>query len=322
MNNSRRTTLKSAAGLLAAAAVPGAFAQPSYPSNVIRLVIPSAPGGGYDILMRLIGQKVTESWGQPFVVESRPGASGAIASAAVAQSPADGYSLLLNYSAFLSNTVLHPNPGYKLSDFEPISLVVLAPVAIGVRASLGVNTLEEYIALAKAQPGKLSYGSYGPGSGGHFVGELINKTADIDVAHVPYKGEAPAIIDLLGGQIDAAIVSLGAVARQPDKIKPLAVVSANRSTLYSNVPTFAEAGLPEVNMPGFGCLFAPAGTPKPILDKLVAEIGRIVHLPDVSAKAVELGFESAGWSRDKTRAFLKEQLALIRKLVDEGRVKI
>ena len=322
MNHSRRTQLKAAAGLFAAATVPGALAQPAYPSNVIRVVIPSAPGGGYDILMRLIGQKLTESWGQPCIIESRPGASGAIAATTVARSPADGYSLLLNYSAFLSNTVLHSNPGYKLADFEPIGLVILAPIALGVRASLGVNTLPEYLALARSQPGKLSYGSYGPGSGGHFVGELINLAAGTEIAHVPYKGEAPAILDLLGGQIDAAITSLGAVARQPDRIKPLAVVSATRSTLYSDVPTFAEAGLPAVNMPGFGCLFAPTGTPKPIIDKLTAEIGRVVHLPDVSAKAVELGFQPAGWNQGRTRAFLDEQLALIRKLVNEGRVRI
>ncbi len=274
-------------------------------------------------MMRVIGQKLTESWGQPCIVESRAGASGAIAASAVARATPDGYTLGVGYSALISNLVLQPaQQPYKLADLAPISMLALTPIAIGVRESLNVRTLDQLVALAKSRPGKVSYGSYGPGSGGNFVGELLNMAAGIDTVHVPYKGEAPALQDLIGGQIDTAVVSLGGVSRYPGKICALAVASPTRFPLYPDVPTFAEAGFPDVNMPGFGALFAPASTPKAIIDKLDAEMARIVKLPDVAPKLLELGFEPAGWGPQKLSSFLAEQLALTQKLVATGRIKV
>lgn len=322
MNTTRRDALQSIIGLLTAAAWPAALAQTSYPNAPIRFVIPVPAGGGHDTMMRTLGTKLTETWHQPVIVESKPGASGAIAASFVAKAPADGYTLLDTYSGLLTNLVLLPNPGYKLSDLVPVCLLVLTPIALGVRTSLGVNTLQEYIALAKAQPNKLSYGSYGQGSGGHFVGEQFNAAAGIDTVHVPYKGEAPALTDLLGGQIDAAVVSLGGVSRYPGKIKALAAAGASRSTLYKDVPTFAEAGLPGVNMPGWGAIFAPAGTPDAVTNKLSAELIRAIMLPDVAARMLELGFESVGWGPEKLSAFMSEQMTMIKALVDSGRVKL
>jgi tripartite-type tricarboxylate transporter receptor subunit TctC len=325
MNLSRRRTLARGLGLLGGAALPSiGGAQPAaYPNNVIKFVIPTAVGGGHDTMMRLIGQKLSEAWGQPTIVEAKAGASGAIAATAVAKSAPDGYTLLVNYSALISNLVLQPGQTtYKLSELAPVSMLALTPIAIGVSESLNVKTLREYIALAKAKPGKLSYGSYGPGSGGHFVGELLNMAAGIDTVHVPYKGEAPALQDLIGGQIDAAVVSLGGVSRYPGKIRPLALASPTRFPLYPEVPTFAEAGLAGVNMPGWGALLAPAGTPQPIIDKLSAEMARIVKLPDVAPKLLELGFEPAGWAPKKLAAFMQEQLELTQSLVASGRVKL
>jgi tripartite-type tricarboxylate transporter receptor subunit TctC len=245
---SRRDALKSAGASFAVLTVPRAFAQAAYPSTYIKVIIPSAAGGGHDTMMRIIGEKLAAAWGQLLIVESKAGAAGAIAASTVSKAPADGYTLLVNYSALLSNTVLTPNPGYKLDDFVPVSLLVLTPIAIGVRSSLGVKTLAEFVALAKSRPGKLTYGSYGQGS---------------------------------GGQIDAAITSVGAVSRHPDKIVPLAISSPQRFVRYPDVPTFAETGYPAVNMPGWGGLFAPAATPQPIVDKLAAEMTRILALPDV-----------------------------------------
>jgi len=285
-------------------------------------VIPTPAGGGYDTMMRIIGQKLTDAWGQPCIVESRSGASGAIAAATVSQAPADGYTVLISYSALLSNTVLMPKPGYRLEDLQPVGMLALTPIAFGVRESLPASTLKQYVALAKTRPGKLSYGSYGPGSGGHFVGELFNMAAGIDTVHVPYKGEPPALQDLIGGQIDAAVVSVGGVNRYPGKIKPLAVASATRFPSYPDVPTFAELGYPEVDMLGWAAAFVPAKTPKAIVDKLNTEMGRILVMPDVRAKLLELGFEPAPWSPDKTRRFMKDQLALTQKLIDAGRVKL
>lgn len=323
MKFTRRQTLAAALGSLGAGVLPRAQAQTQpFPSQVIKFVIPTPAGGGHDTMMRIIGQKLTDAWGQPCIVESRSGASGAIAAATVSQAPADGYTVLIGYSALLSNTVLMPKPGYRLEDLQPVGMLALTPIAFGVRESLPASTLKQYVALAKTRPGKLSYGSYGPGSGGHFVGELFNMAAGIDTVHVPYKGEPPALQDLIGGQIDAAVVSVGGVNRDPGKIKPLAVASATRFPSYPDVPTFAELGYPEVDMLGWAAAFVPAKTPKAIVDKLNTEMGRILVMPDVRAKLLELGFEPAPWSPDKTRRFMKDQLALTQKLIDAGRVKL
>lgn len=323
MKFTRRQTLAAALGSLGAGVLPRAQAQTQpFPSQVIKFVIPTPAGGGHDTMMRIIGQKLTDAWGQPCIVESRSGASGAIAAATVSQAPADGYTVLIGYSALLSNTVLMPKPGYRLEDLQPVGMLALTPIAFGARESLGASTLKQYVALAKTRPGKLSYGSYGPGSGGHFVGELFNMAAGIDTVHVPYKGQPPALQDLIGGQIDAAVVSVGGVNRYPGKIKPLAVASATRFPSYPDVPTFAELGYPEVDMLGWGAAFVPAKTPKAIVDKLNTEMGRILVMPDVRAKLLELGFEPAPWSPDKTRRFMKDQLALTQKLIDAGRVKL
>lgn len=323
MKFTRRQTLAAALGSLGAGVLPRAQAQTQpFPSQVIKFVIPTPAGGNHDTMMRIIGQKLTDAWGQPCIVESRSGASGAIAAATVSQAPADGYTVLLGYSALLSNTVLMPKPGYRLEDLQPVGMLALTPIAFGVRESLPASTLKQYVALAKTRPGKLSYGSYGPGTGGHFVGELFNMAAGIDTVHVPYKGEPPALQDLIGGQIDAAMATVGDLSRYPGKIKPLAVASATRFPSYPDVPTFAELGYPEVDMPGWAAAFVPAKTPKAIVDKLNTEMGRILVMPDVRAKLLEIGFEPAPWSPDKTRRFMKDQLALTQKLIDAGRVKL
>ncbi|MDB5816921.1 MAG: tripartite tricarboxylate transporter substrate binding protein, partial [Rhizobacter sp.] len=308
------------------AGLPVARAQPTapsgYPSGMIRFVLPTPAGGGADSAMRIVGQKLSESWGNVSIVDPRPGANGAIAIQNVAKSAPDGLTLLYINSGLLTNLALQPNPGYKLADLTPICMLVLTPIAIGVRSNLGVNTLKEYVDLAKAKPSKLTYGSYGQGSGGHFVGELLNLAAGVDVLHVPYKGEAPAIQDLLGGQIDAAITSVGAVSHYPGQIKPLAVSSSARFPLYKDVPTFAEAGYPAVDMPGWGAIMAPAGLARPLVEKLSVELTRIVMLPDVATRMLDFGFESVGWKPDRLNAFLQEQNTLVRKLVDSGRVKV
>jgi len=321
MSLNRRQALAAALGTLGTGTLAPARAQnPS--SSVIRFVIPTPAGGGHDTMMRVIGQKLTEAWGLPSIVESKPGASGAISAASVVQGPADGHTVLVGYSALLSNTVLMERTPYRLEDLQPVCMLALTPIAIGIRESLPVSTLRQYVALAKTRPGRISYGSYGQGSGGHFVGELFNMAADIDTVHVPYKGEAPALQDLLAGQIDAAVTSVGGVNRYPGRIKPLAVASAARFPAYPDTPTFAELGYPEVDMPGWAGAFVPAKTPQPAVDRLTAELSRIVMLPDVRDKLLELGFEPVAWDAARTREFMTQQLALTRRLVDAGRVKL
>ena len=328
MTLNRRQALAAGLATLGGAATTAAHAQstpaatPAYPTAPIRIVIPTAAGGGHDTMMRLIGQKLTERLGQPCVVESRPGASGAIAAAAVAQAPADGHTLLLGYSAFLSNTVLLEKVSYKVEDFVPVSMLALTPIALGISESLAASTLKHYVAIAKTRPGQLSYASYGPGSGGHFVGELFNMAAGINTVHVPYKGETPALLDVLAGQVQASFTSVGGARRYPGRIRALAVATKERSPSYPDVPTFAELGYPEVDMPGWGALFAPAKTPPAVVQLLTREINRIVLLPEVKAKLSELGFDAVGWDAARTSDFLKEQLASTRKLVASGRIKL
>ena len=321
MTVTRRRALVAGIASVVGAASPATYAQ-AYPAGPIRFVIPTAPGGGHDIMMRLIGQKLTESLGQPCIVESKTGGSGAVAAQVGTQAAPDGYTFVLGYSAFLSNTVLMPKAPYRLEDLAPVSMLALTPIALGISQSLAASDLRQYVALAKTQPGKLSYGSYGQGSGGHFVGELFNMAAGLDILHVPYKGEAPALQDVLAGQVQSAFTSIGGASRFPGRIRPLAVATAERSPSYPNVPTFAELGYPEVDMPGWGALFAPVKTPQAILEKMTAEMNRIVLLPDVKARLAELGFDSVGWTPPRINEFFKEQLVRTRRLVDSGRVKL
>jgi tripartite-type tricarboxylate transporter receptor subunit TctC len=318
----RRRLLACGAAAIGSGWLVGAQAQQAYPTGVIKIVIPTAVGGGYDIMMRLIGQKLTEAWGQPCIVDAKTGASGSLAAQAVAHSAPDGHTLMVGYSALVSNQLLQKSPGYKLADFVPVSMLTVSPIALGVRESLGIKNLQELVSLAKSKPGKLAYGSYGAGSGGHFVGEQLKLAAGIHVTHLPYRGEAPAIQDLLGEQIDIAIVTVGGVTRYPGKIRPLAICSPSRFPLYPDIPTFSEAGYPAVNMPGWGGLFAPAGTPQPVVRRIAAEVNRIIKLPDVAPKILELGFEPVGWSPERVDTFLREQLAATQKLVDAGRIQI
>ena len=317
----RRQALATGIASMVASAAPALYAQ-TYPSGVIKFIIPTPPGGGHDTMMRLIGQKLSDSLGQPCVVESRPGGSGSIAAQTVSQAAPDGHTFLVGYSALLSNTVLMPKTSYRLEDLAPVNMLALTPIALGISETLAASTLQHYVAIAKTRPGKLSYGSYGQGSGGHFVGELFNVAAGLDTLHVPYKGEAPALLDLLAGQVQAAFTSIGGVKRYPGKIRPLAVATAERSPSYPDVPTFAELGYPQVDMPGWAGLFAPARTPPAIVAKVGAEMQRIVLLPDVKAKLAELGFDSVGWEPPRMNAFFKEQLAQTRKLVESGRVQL
>lgn len=321
MTITRRRALVAGIASVVGAAATSSHAQ-GYPTGIIRFVIPTPPGGGHDTMMRLIGLKLTESLGQPCIVESKPGGSGSIAAQTVTQAAPDGHTFLLGYSALLSNTVLLPRTTYRLEDLAPVSMLALTPIALGISESLAASTLKHYVAIAKTRPGKLSYASYGQGSGGHFVGELFNMAAGLDTLHVPYKGEAPALLDVLSGQVSAAFVSVGGASRYPGKIRPLAVAVAERSPSYPDVPTFAELGYPQVDMPGWGGLFAPVKTPKAIVDKVGAEMNRIVMLPYVKAKLAELGFDSVGWAPPRMNQFFKEQLAQTRKLVESGRVKV
>ncbi|GAA5232334.1 tripartite tricarboxylate transporter substrate binding protein [Verticiella sediminum] len=322
MKLNRRSFLHRSAALGALACPALLRAQPQYPDAPIRFLIPTPVGGGHDTMMRLIGQKLTEAWGQPCLVESRSGGSGMVSIGSALNAPADGYTFLLTFTGFVTNLVLQPSPNYTLADLAPVCMLCITPVALGVRRSLGVNTLEEFVRKAKAEPGKLSYASYGQGSAAHFVGEMLSEAAGIQLNHVPYRGEAPAIQEVLGEHVDACIVSVGGVMRYPDRMQAVAVASPTRFPLYQALPTFAEAGYASVDFPGWAGVHARAGTPQAIVERVSAELARIVKLPDVAPRLLELGFEPVGWNPDQTGTFVKEQLDMAESVARSGRVRI
>lgn len=285
-----------ALGLLGALAGPAVAQEGPFPNRAIRVVIPTAPGGNLDLLARVVAEKLQAAWGQQVIVESRAGANTTLATTYVAKAPADGYTALFTLSGFVQNLVLQPNPAYKASDLAPVSLVASFPIALAANAAVPVKTLADVVKLAKEKPGSMSYGSYGLGSGGHILGAGLNKAAGVDIAHVPYKGEAASFPDLVSGRIQLAYGSVGFYARQlsEGKVKLIAVASPARLKDFPEVQTFAEAGYADINLAGWGALFLPAGTPQAVVDKWSQEVQRITQMPDVQKKIFDMGFLPVG----------------------------
>ena len=301
-----------------------ALAQDVFPNRPIKIITPTAAGGNIDILARSLAEKLSAAWGQGVVVEPRPGANGMIAASAVAKAPADGYTVLFSHSALVQNLLLQPNPPYKLADLAPVTMLALFPIAYGVNTSLGVSSLAELITLAKARPGTLSFGSYGTGSGAHVIGAALNRTAGIDLTHVPYKGEVPAVTDMLSGQVSSAYGSVGYMARQlgSGKVKLLAVASPARLKNFPEVPTFAEAGFPALNLPGWGGLFLPAGTPAAIVAKFNAEVVKALATPDIGGKIDGMGFVVVGNSAEAFGASIKSEFEKWDSAIRENQIKL
>ena len=318
----RRTLLAAAAALLLGAAP--AWAQPAFPSKPIRFVIPTAPGGNLDLLARVVAAKLGDAWGQQVIVEGKPGANTMLATSAVAKAPADGYTVLFTISGFVQNLVLQSTPPYKASDFAPVSLVASFPIALAANAKLPANDLEGVVKLARQQPGKLSFGSYGMGSGGHIIGEGLNKAAGVQIKHLAYRGEAASFVDLVSGDIELAYGSVGFYSRQlPEgKIKLIAVASPERLKTFPQVPTFAEAGYADINLPGWGGMFLPAGTPAPVVEKFVQEVRKIVAMPDVQEKIRQMGFEPVGNSGTEFARVIASDLQKWGKIVRDNNIKV
>jgi len=312
------------AAALFAAAAPLAWSQPAFPDKPVRIVIPTAPGGNLDALARVVAAKLTEAWGQQVIVESRPGANTILATTAVAKSPADGYTALFTISGFIQNLVLQANPQYKMGDLAPVSLVASFPIALAANAQLPANDFPSLVKLARQSPGKLTFGSYGMGSGGHLIGEGLNKAAGIQIKHAAYKGEAASFTDLVSGDIALAYGSVGFYANHlaSGKVKLLAIASAQRLKSFPDVPTFAELGYPDVNLAGWGAMFLPANTPAPIVDRWVAEVRRIVAMPDVQQKIHAFGYEPVGNTNTEFAQFLQADLQRWTRIVRENNIRL
>ena len=285
-----------AAAVLAVAASPAVVMAADYPDRAITLLVPAAPGGTTDLSARLIAQPLGEALGQSVVVENKPGASGAIASQAVANATPDGYTLLLQYSGYnaISPHVQPPNGWDPIKSFEPIANVLSAPQVLVVRPSLPVHSLKELVDYAKAHPKELNYASSGNGALQHVATELLKQMADINIAHIPYKGTGPALTDLLGGSVDLTITTPPPLIPhiKSGKLRALAVTGPNRLESLPDVPTAAEAGYPDWLVSSWFAMYAPAGTPKEVVNKLTTTIEGIMKTDDFRKKAAEQGAEA------------------------------
>jgi tripartite-type tricarboxylate transporter receptor subunit TctC len=269
-----------------------------YPTKPIRFVVPYAPGGNTDILARLIGQKLSEAWGQQVIIDNRPGAAGTVGAELVARAPADGYTLIMgSFGNIIVANSLYKNLKYDpLKDFASIALVSLPPGVLVENPAVPAQTVRELIAYAKSNPGRLNYGSPGAGAWNHLFFELFNASAGVSIVHVPYKGIAPAVVDLLGGQVQLAISAFPTALPhvRSGKLRALAVTSAKRSGLLTEVPTVAESGLTGYEAAGWFGVLSPAGTSPAVVAKLNHEINRILELPEVKASLASDGAEPAG----------------------------
>ena len=301
-----------------------ALAQP-YPNKPIRIIVPLAAGGPTDVLARSIAQNLTETWGQAVVVDNRAGANTNIGTAAVAKSPADGYTLLLTVNNLTINPSMYQNlPFDSLKDFAPISLFATSPLVLTVNPGVQAKTVKELIALAKARPGDLRFGSPGNGSPPHLAGEMFNTLAGVKLVHVPYKGITTAVTDLIGGQIE--VMFPGSPIALPNakagKLRALATTGAKRTTAAPELPTVAEAALPNFEMSLWYGLLAPANTPPAIIQQLQGEIARIVALPAVSQQWAALGVEPVSTTPEQFAAYLKDDIAKWQKILRDSGAKM
>lgn len=295
-----RRALLAAMAVLCGAAVPAmsAIAAEAFPTRPIRLIVPFTPGGTTDILARLVAQKAGEVLGQPMVVENRPGAGGNIGAEAAARSAADGYTLVMGtLGTQVTNQFIYPRMPYdSAKDFAPVTLVANSPNVLLVNSTLPANSIGELIALAKREPGKINYASTSTGGSPHLSGELLSMMAGVRMQHVPYKGAAPAMTDLLAGQVNLMFDNLpSALAQiQGGKIKALAVTGVKRASVLPSVPTVRESGLPDYEVNSWFGLLAPAGTPPERVRQLQQAVDKVLAMPDVRKRIQELGAEPGG----------------------------
>lgn len=321
MNKNKRLQLFLPMALCASAGV--ALAQSNYPVKPIRMVIALAPGGGVDTSGRMLGQRFTDAWGQAVVSENRPGAGGTIATELVARAAPDGYTLLMTSAGHAITPGMYKLSFDPVKDFAPISLFVLSPSVLAVHPSVPVKTVKELIAFTKARPKQILFSSSGNGSGQHLAMELLNRMAGIELVHVPYKGTAPSITDIVGGRI--SVTAASSISTLPHvrtgRLRALAVCAAKRSTSVPDLPTVAEAGVPGFAVDQWYALFAPAGTPRDIVLKLQGEIAKMVADPPTRERLLSMGLDPVGSAPDEFAAYVKAETAKWGKLVREAGIK-
>ena len=322
MKLSRRRTLGAAAALALAPDL--AWAQ-AFPSKPIRLIVPYSAGGGADTTARLIAPKLQEALGQTVVVENKPGAGGMIGDEIVAKATPDGHTLLIGAFAHAVNPSLFPKMPFRTpEDFAPVSLLVTVPELMVITPSHPAKTVAELMALAKAQPGKLSYASSGNGSAQHLAAELFKMRTGTDIQHVPYKGGALAVADVAAGHVPFYFGNMSAALPQArgGRVRPLAVTSPARSPAAPDVPTLTEAGVPDCEISEWNALIAPAGTPPAVIARLHTEVAKIMRAEEMKAKFADLGADAIGSTPDELAAFLRSEMKKWAEVVKAANIKV
>ena len=297
-----------------------------YPSKPVRFVVPLAPGGTTDVLARLVGEKLSASLGQQFVVDNKPGAGGNVGTAQVAKAEPDGYTLLMGtVGTHAINASIYPSLPYDpVQDFAPVTLVATVPNVLVVNPEVPANSVAELIALAKEKPGELNFASSGNGTSIHLSGELFKAMTGVDIVHVPYKGSGPAVVDLLGGQVEMMFDNLPSSAPQikAGKLRPLGVTSKERSPTLPDVPTIAEAGVPGYEALSWFGVLVPAGTPNAIVAKLQDEIAKALADPAMRERFAELGAVPVGGTPAEFANFISAETAKWAKVVQDAGIKL
>lgn len=314
------------AGFVACLTSTGAVAQTSnYPNKVVKFVVPVAAGGTVDIVARTIAQRMTEALGQQVIVENRPSASSLVGTQAVAKSAPDGYTLLATSTTFLSAPAVVKEPGYDpIKDFSPITITCRVPMVLDVNPNLPARSVKEFIALAKARPGEITYAASGVGSTGHIAGELFARQAGVKMLPIQYKGNAQSIVEVIGGQVAMMFDQVGTSAPyiRAGKLRPLGITSKKRSQLFPELPTIDEAGLPGYEDYTINVLLAPAGTPKEILARMNAEVTKIAAMPDLHKRFLDQGIELIAIpSPDEFAAYVRSEAARYAKLAKDANIR-
>jgi tripartite-type tricarboxylate transporter receptor subunit TctC len=310
MNRSQIALLALLCGVMLGAAPLAAHAQP-YPSRQIRFIVPFPPGGGNDIVGRIVAQKLAEGLKQPVMVDNRGGAGGTLGTEITAKAPADGYTMLINNISLAVNATLMPKLAYDtLKDLAPVSIIGRQPNIVVVHPGVKAASVREFLDLARARPGKVNYGTGGVGTASHLATELLQLTTGTRMNHVPYKGLGPALVDLMGGRIDMIISTMASALPhlESGKLRPLAVTTVKRSSFFPQVPTMIEAGVPGFDFTTWYALVVPAGTPQPVIERLNAELGKIAEDPSIKEQFSKQGLETAHTGAEEARAYLKSEV--------------
>jgi len=321
----RRMTLATLAAAFGLAVFALAAAAQGWPEKPVRFIVPYPPGGGTDVIARIVQERFQNALGQPIIIENRGGAAGSLGTDIAAKATPDGYTVLFTLSSHTINPAIYPKlPFNTVKDFEPIGTVASLPQILVANLQFPANTVAELTALARAKPGSISFASVGNGSPGHLAGELYKLRTGTDLTHVPYRGGGPAVTDVMGGQVPLLWVSIPAAAQfvKSGKLKALAVSTVKRSAAFPDVPTMQEAGVADFNVDSWYAMFVPAKTPKAVIDKLNRALNSVVKEPDIRDKLLQQGAEGVGGTPEALGKVVDAELVRWAKLARDANIKL